>query len=429
MARYVGLDVHKHLIVSCIIDEDSNIIERSSYTCSKSSIESFCKKHYSKDDKVALEATTNCWSVSEIIEPYVNKVIVSNPLKTKAIAESAIKTDKVDALTLAQLLRVNFLPEVWHPSSNDQLLRQLSVYYSCLINDRTRVKNRLQSLFHRRLIKVPVVRLFSNKGLNWLKSVELNVNDRMLVDSAIEQVLFLNNKLAEIEKKIAILGNDNFGVKLLMTIPGISFMTAVCIIGALGDIDRFIDGDHLASYFGLVPRVKQSASHCYYGRITKRGNNQVRRMLVLSARNLRENDGPLGTFYRKISQRKNCNVAAVATARKIITIVYHMLKNGEPYRYSSPKSADYKFGSLHMLVYGEKRTPVKIKRGHNEVPIPKGYRKNRFKPINDVLSREGLLIINLNSVPIGEKVVINNFKDYIEEINSTKVTYTRKRKA
>jgi transposase len=339
---------------------------------------------------------------------------VQNPLKTKAIAESTVKTDKVDSQTLAQLLRAGFLPEVWHPSGEFQLLRQLTVFYASLVNDRTRVKNRLQSLFHRRLIHCPISVLFSRVGLQWMESLQLNEHDRLILELATQQVSDLDDKIHEVEQQIGRLAHNNHCIKLLMTLPGVSIMTAACLVGATGEVSRFRDGGHLAAYFGLVPRVKQSADHCYYGSITKTGNNQVRKMLVLAARNLRSHPGPLGAYFRRLAKRKHINVAATATARKLVTIAFLILKSGEPYRYAQPATTSQKFGQLHRLATQTKRTALRITSFSHEPLPPPGYRLQRHPALDQVLVRDGLPPVNWQRLPRGEQVVIQRFREYIE---------------
>jgi transposase len=422
MARYVGLDVHKRTIAACMLDSEGRLVRRATFDCTRTAIAQFAKEQLEHSDVVALEATTNSWAVAEILEPYVARVVVSNPLKTKAIAESTVKTDKVDSQTLAQLLRVGFLPEVWHPSGPFQLLRQLTVFYASLINDRTRVKNRLQSLFHRRLIHCPVSTLFSQAGLRWMDSLELSEHDRLILELAKQQVFDLDAKIGEVEQRIARLAQNDHSIKLLMTLPGVSLMTAACLVGAIGEVARFRDGDHLAAYFGLVPRVKQSADHCYYGSITKVGNNQVRKMLVLAARNLRTHPGPLGAYFRRMAKHKHINVAATATARKLVTVAYLILKNGEPYRYAQPATTSQKFGQLHALATQSKRAPVRVEAQPDEPVPPAGYRLQRRPALDQVLVRDGLSPINWQAVPKGEKLVIQKFRDYIEGISKPSAT-------
>jgi transposase len=428
MKRYVGLDVHKRTIAACLLDSEGKTVGRTTFDCTRTEIAKFAEEQLEGSDVVTLEATTNSWAVAEILEPYVERVVVSNPLKTKAIAEATVKTDTVDSHTLAQLLRAGFLPEVWHPSGPIQLLRQLTVFYASLINDRTRVKNRLQSLFHRRLIHCPVTVLFSKAGLQWMDSLEISEHDRLILELAKQQVFDLDAKIAELEHQIARLAKNNHSIKLLMTLPGVSLMSAACLVGVIGDVTRFRDGDHLAAYVGLVPRVKQSADHCYYGSITKIGNNQVRKMLVLAARNLRNHPGPLGAYFRRMAKRKHINVAATATARKLVTVAYLILKNGEPYRYAQPATTSQKFGQLHMLATQSKRAPVRIETRPDEPIPPTGYRLRRQPALDQVLIRDGLSPIQWQAVPKGEQMVIERFHDYIQGIRKPSATVHESKK-
>jgi transposase len=113
--RYIGIDIHKEVAVSCIVDEADKVVQRQRCGCTREAWEQFGRRYLQPGDKVALEATTNTWEVVAILKPFVAEVVVSNPLKTKAIAEAKIKTDKVDAEVLAHLLRCDFLPGSGNP--------------------------------------------------------------------------------------------------------------------------------------------------------------------------------------------------------------------------------------------------------------------------------------------------------------------------
>jgi hypothetical protein len=159
---------------------------------------------------------------------------------------------------------------------------------------------------------------------------------------------------------------DDPRVKLLMTLPGVDVAVAQTLIAAIGDVKRFRDGDHAASYLGIVPSTRQSADHCYHGPITKRGRSQARWMLVQAAQHMGSHPGPLGVFFRRLKKRKNHNIAVVATARKLMTIAWHMLKNNEPYRYAVPRTTETKLARLRVEVTGAR------KKGGN----PKGTKRS-----------------------------------------------------
>ena len=118
MIRYVGLDVHKDVVQACIIDEQGRRLESHRLPCTKESLEAFARERLHVTDHVALETTTNTWAVVALLRPHVEKITVGNPLRTRAIAEARVKTDKVDAEVLAQLLRCDYLPAVWQPDED-----------------------------------------------------------------------------------------------------------------------------------------------------------------------------------------------------------------------------------------------------------------------------------------------------------------------
>src|SRR5262245_52340290 len=178
MARFVGLDVHKSVIEACFLDPDGRVEARHRFALDEQALTSFARTRLRSDDRVVLEATTNTWAVVRIIRPHVAEVVVSNPMQPWAIAQAKVKTDKVDARTLAQLLRCDFLPHVWEPSDAIQELRRL-VARRALVADRTAVKNRLHAVLAQRLIRPPVEQLFSRAGLDWLGGLALDGEGRL----------------------------------------------------------------------------------------------------------------------------------------------------------------------------------------------------------------------------------------------------------
>src|SRR5580693_5295348 len=162
---FAGLDLHKKEVEAALIDDQGNILYRFRFPATRQSLEAFAKSRLGTDTAVAVEATTHTWPVAAILQPLVGRLVVSNPLRTKAIASAKIKTDKVDALALAQLLRTGYLPEVWIPDNETKLMRQRSTERAMLSADRTRIKNRIHSVLHQRLIEAPASDLFSRKNL------------------------------------------------------------------------------------------------------------------------------------------------------------------------------------------------------------------------------------------------------------------------
>jgi transposase len=344
--RYIGVDLHKRSLEVCALDAGGKRLFRMSVDCDRTALEEFARKHLRKTDKLAVEATTNTWSVTEILRPFVAAVVVGNPLQIKAIAQAKVKTDKIDAEVLAQLLRCDYLPAVWHPDEHTQKLRRLTTVRAGLVGDRTRLKNRVQSLLAQLLIEPPVNVLFTKQGLDWLRSVELPPDDRETVDRYLRLYAAVEKELSEVEDQLMVLAHKSHQAKLLMTLPGVAHGVAMSLIAALGDIARFKDGDHAASYLGLVPVTRQSGGKCYHGSITKAGCPQTRAILIQAAQHAASHPGPIGAFFRRLRKRKSHNVAVVAVARKLVTIAFLMLKNDEPYRYAKPDTVRAKLNAV-----------------------------------------------------------------------------------
>jgi transposase len=334
--RFVGLDLHKRTIEVCILDATGKVLARHSILCERKVLEAFARNHLEITDRLAVEATTNTWAVAAILHPFVAAVVVGNPLQIKAIAQAKVKTDKIDAEVLANLLRCDFLPDVWEPDPETQRLRQLTGVRSALVADRTRLKNRIHSILAGLLVVLPGGGLFTTKGLAWVRAVGLPEDARSTVDRFLRHYDAVEAELDSLDTQLRTLAHRDARVRLLMTLPGVAHGVALTLIAALGDIARFRDGDHAASYLGLTPIVRQSAGKSYRGPITKAGSSTARAMLTQAAQNAAEHPGPLGAFFRRLRKRKARNVAIVATARKLVTIAYLMLKNNEPYRYAQP---------------------------------------------------------------------------------------------
>jgi transposase len=351
--HYLGIDVHKKVVAACLLDEDGQIVKRARFDLSAQRLSAFIGS-LPHPCKVVLEATTNTWAVVDVLTPLVDEVVVSNPMRTKAIASAKIKCDRVDALVLAQLLRTDFLPRVWQPDAVTRQARALAHRRSVLVRDRTRLKNRIHSLLAQRLIVAPAT-LFSCAARQWLAELSLPLCARGELDTLLVLLDTIEKEISQLQQPIDQLAWNDPAVRLLMTLPGVNVAVAQGLVAAIGDIDRFRTPAHLAAYLGLVPSTHQSAEHCYHGPITKHGNSQARWLLSEAAQCVASHPGPLGHFFRKLATRKHRNVAVIATARKLAEIAWHMLIKNEPYRYATPQATADKLARLRVSATGCRR--------------------------------------------------------------------------
>ncbi len=138
------------------------------------------------NDAVALEASTNTWALVDLLGRHAGSVVVSNPLRTRAIASAKRKTDDIDAATLAELLAADYLPPVWQPDEATRRLRRLVSHRAGLVRDRTAVRNRVIAVLSRQLLRSPATDLFGVRGRTWLGSLELPPDERLTVDAALK---------------------------------------------------------------------------------------------------------------------------------------------------------------------------------------------------------------------------------------------------
>lgn len=427
MTRYVGIDLHKHLIVGHIVDSaGKKVVTFRSTSVDASTLEYIGRQRLTREDEVVLEATTHCWAVVRALAPFVARVVVSNPMATKAIARAKVKTDKVDAAVLAHLLRLGYLPEVWQPDSATGELREWTARRSRLVGQRTAVINRLRSTLAQRLLHCPYA-MTSRGARAWVADQSVDPDTRWLLESDLRLMDSLQAELDAMDKLLAKRGSVDPRVKLLMTLPGVSQHTAQALLAAIGDVTRFRDADSLASYLGLVPSTRQSANHCYHGPITKQGRGHTRWMLIQASHSLRTNPGPLGHFFRRLQKRKPYNVAVVAVAHKLALLAWHVLTLGEPYRYALPQTTENKLRKLRSQA-GEKR-----RRGPlpgTKKTLPEGSR--RIKSLAEVYASEQLPPAGPG--PAGElrhlaELKLNDFADGLQQAHVVPRRRTKKEAA
>ena len=149
-----------------------------------------------------------------------------------------------------------------------------------------------------------------------------------------------------------------------MTITGVNVAVAAGIVAAIGDIRRFRSPQKLVSYFGLNPRVRQSGlGAAHHGRISKIGRSHARAMLVEAAWAAAKAPGPLHAFFVRIRARRGHQIAAVAVARKLTVLCWHLLTRGEDYLWARPalvanKTRAMQLQAGHPQQKGNRRGPA-----------------------------------------------------------------------
>jgi transposase len=345
--RIIALDVHRSFAQMAIL-EKGKIRDAGKIDLERSRLLQFATK-LKPDDEIVIEATGNTSAIVRLLSPFVGRVVIANPILVRAIAWAKVKTDKIDAAVLAKFHASGFLPEVWMPDEETETRRRLVAERTQLVSQMTRLKNRIHSVLHANLIPPYKGTLFSKRGRTWLEAQPLAEDQRRVVLRHAGELDRLGGELAQIDKCLAQTALQEPRVKRLMTITGVDVTVALSIVAAVGDIERFSSPEKLVSYFGLNPRVRQSGDKpAYHGRITKQGRAHARSMLVEAAWVISGVPGPLRAFFMRIRDKRGKHVAAVATARKLAVIIWHLLIKEEDYTWSRSALLDWKLRKLEL---------------------------------------------------------------------------------
>jgi transposase len=347
--RIVGMDIHR-VAAEAVALCDGELIRLGRIPMLRERLEAFAKKELTHDDHVVVEAMGNAAAVVEILAPFVERVVIANPKQVRMIAHAKIKTDGIDASVLAKLYATGFLPEVWLPDKQTLALRRQVARRTQLVRQRVRLKNLIQSILHAHLIPpCPHGNLVGISGRKWIARQVVPPDERLAIERHLGQIDLIERALKTVEADIANAALSDPIVRRLMTLPGVDLIVAAGVAAAIGDIRRFTDPQKLVSYLGLNPSVRQSGEGpAYHGRITKQGRGQARGMLVEAAWAATRSPGPLRAFFQRIAARRGKHIAAVATARKLAMIVWHMLTKEADYIWARPALMARKFRAVEL---------------------------------------------------------------------------------
>lgn len=345
--RVIGLDVHRSFAQVAILEHDV-VKDHGRFAMEREAVLSFART-LGSEDEVVLEATVNTAVIVRLLAPYARRVVIANPMQVRAIAWAKVKTDKIDAAILARLHASGFLPEVWMPTEEVQAERRRVAERTQLVSQMTRLKNRIQSVLHANLIPREAGKLYTKKGRTRLEHLDLPPDQKRLVLRHLDELDRLAAELAVLDTDLAQRALQDANVRRLMTIGGVNSIVATSVLAAIGDVTRFSSPEKLVSYLGLNPSVHQSGDHpAYHGHITKQGRGHARAMLVETVWSIATTPGPLRAFFQRVSTKRGKQVAAVATARKLAVLIWHMLTKQEDYAWTRPALLQWKLRELEL---------------------------------------------------------------------------------
>lgn len=333
---YAGVDLHKTQFTVCIRHKKE--VLHKEYRNDAKGYEAFISDiqglgESRKRIKVAVETVGNVWHFVRQVEGSVGEVQVVNTMKMKLLTASSKKTDKNDAMMIAEHLEKDILPTVRLP---DEKSRRIAKYVK--VRDRyvkimTRLKNQIHGIFMEEGQNLKKDMLTSRKRIRQILEMEMEEEVSFLITGLVEDLLNMKDRVVKIEKKLEELTEEDEDVRLLRTIPGTGLVNASAVRSILGDVKRFDHPKKVAAYAGLVPWVSNSNETVRHGHITRRGSKILRNAFVQMAMGViregsrsRGRSGGLYSWYKQAKSRTSGGKSIVALARKLSNIVWAMLR-------------------------------------------------------------------------------------------------------
>jgi len=333
--HYIGIDHHKQYSHMTVMDEKGEVIRTGKVRNFRCEVEEFLEG-LGHEIEAVIEAGHSSYTMIDILEELGVKVKIAHPQQVKAIAKAKIKTDKRDSKILAHLLRSDLIPEVYYRDKENRSLQRILRQRVFFVATRTRVKNRITSLIAQQSEEIrgqacQLKDLFNRAGMKLLLDIKLSSSDQKLLDELLKLYRHLEGRIKESNDLVERLYTRMEEARLIRTVPGFGRFFSVLVATEIGDVGRFERAEKLHSYAGVIPSTYTSGERSYHGKIIKQGNKWLRWSAVEAVWPAIRSDFDLKLFYQRHVRRKSANSAKMATAKRLLTIIYRVLKERREY--------------------------------------------------------------------------------------------------
>lgn len=327
---YVGVDWHKRTSTWVAINEERKKVYEKVWECTPEAVQAAISSLPAQPDEMKLAVEPVCgWRwMTDVCEQTGIDVRIANTIKLRQIADSGQKTDKNDALTLAELLRADYLPEAYKVPNDIYELRMLVRERAHFISQSTATKCRIHSVCTGRGNHVTADQPLHRAGWNTLYTKESGLYEMF---QSLEEIAA---HVTNLEKHIAetIVGTETYTI--LLSLPGVGPVTAAAIYAEVGDFARFKTPSALISYAGIYPKERSSGEMKRYGSISKAGSRVLRYSIIEAAMRVRDTEKShnLYTHYLAAKERrKTAKQARIVVAHKLLTVAWHLVHRGMKY--------------------------------------------------------------------------------------------------
>jgi transposase len=328
--QIVGMDLHRRRSVLVRMTEDGRRLGTARITNSPAGLRKEIARA-GKHPKVVLEATYGWYWAADTLAAAGAEVHLAHPLGVKAFSYRRVKNDERDSADLADLLRMGRLPEAWIAPHEVRELRELTRYRIKLVRMRTSLKDQVHGVLAKLGVPVTCSDIFGKAGSAWLDALRLPQPYSGKVTSLRQLAGELAAETTMLGQVIADLLAGDRGYQVIQQLPGIGPVLAAVIVAEVGDVTRFKNAARLCSWAGLTPRHRESDTKVARGHVTKQGSRLLRWALIEAIQRI-PRDSVIGGVKDAIIARRGKearNIAKVAAARRLLTLVYYGMRDGQ----------------------------------------------------------------------------------------------------
>jgi transposase len=329
--NYMGIDHHKQYSHFTLEDEAGVELKSERVFNSLTEVKDFLGDK-PEEIRAVIEAGRTSYVMVDMLRELGVDIRMAHASEVKAIAKAKIKTDKRDAKILADLLRADLIPEVYLRSRENRRAQRVLRHRAFYVESRTQVKNKIRVLLAQQGPELAEIKgLFSRRGLEGLRRLELPALDQALLENLLDFYGHLEERIGQSDALVKELYTQLKAAQRIDTIPGFGRFLSVLAAVEIADIERFASAAKLHCYAGVVPSTHNSGERSFHGKIIKSGNLMLRWAAVEAVYPAIKKDFDIRVFYEKLARRKVANVAKVATAKRLLTIIYRVLKDERDY--------------------------------------------------------------------------------------------------
>lgn len=336
--RFIGADLHKKSITFCVVELVNNktkIVERRRVQCCQA--ERICNlldAHAPCD--LVVEASIGYEWFAELAQKHTQRVAIAHAGKMKIIAESTRKTDKIDAFVLAEFLAKDMIPESWRPTPRVRQHRSLVRRRFKIQSSITRTKNTLRGILTK--YRADRTDLFAQAGWDAVNKSEFLEQEHWIMDELWEELAQHQQRLQKIDARLETFAQtatqpEQEARATLATIPQVGSVTIDVILAELGDWTRFKNGESVVAFAGLAPGVRSSDEKRHDLKITKAGSPLLRWIMIQLAQRLKKKSSRWNYIFERLHRQAGNKKATVAIARRLLLVIFAMLRDGTAYRH------------------------------------------------------------------------------------------------